>query len=220
MGTTWKRAPWQNRAHAGALLSQRLTAWSHAEHALVLGLPRGGVVVAAAVAQFLHLPLYTWAVRKIGHPGDPEYAIGAIAPGGVLLWDKNARHLDRHLLLKLVSEQNLELQRRQALYGDPPMETIQHHTLIVVDDGIATGLTMRAALESIRKTSPDRVVVAVPVIHQQIAQELRNSAVELIALAEVDELWSVGAWYQSFPAVDDQEVIDLLRATNAANRQP
>lgn len=218
MGITWNRPLWQDRAQAGALLSQKLAAWKHADRTLVLGLPRGGVVVAAAVAEHLHLPLYSWSVRKIAHPANPEYALGAIASGGVLIWDDDARILGAELRQRLISEQERELQRRQALYGDPPIETLQHHTLIVVDDGVATGLTIRAALHSIRKASPDRLVLAVPVIDQRIARQLRPSVSALIALAEVDDLWSVGVWYHSFHAVEDQQVIDLLTAAHAVNR--
>ena len=215
MGIIWKRPLWQDRAQAGALLSQKLTAWNHADRTLVLGLPRGGVVVAAAVANHLHLPLYSWSVRKIAHPANPEYALGAIASGGVLIWDDDAQRLTSELRQRLVSEQEHELQRRQALYGDPPVEMLQHHTLILVDDGVATGLTIRAALQSTRKAVPSRVILAVPVIDQRIAQHLRPSVSALIALAEVDDLWAVGVWYQSFQAVEDQQVIHLLTAAHA-----
>jgi putative phosphoribosyl transferase len=208
----WQRALWRDRADAGAQLATRLTGWRGDPNALVLGLPRGGVVVAAEIATRLQLPLHSWAVRKLAHPSNPELALGAIAAGDVLIWDEPFGRLDTKLRQQLVSEQQWELKRRQQLYNDPPVDALHGRPLIVVDDGVATGLTVRAALQSLRAAQPTRLVLAVPVIDRQVAQALKPAVDDLVALATVDDLWAVGAWYQHFDAVQDQQVISILAA--------
>ena len=211
----WQRALWQNRAEAGAQLADHLAQWNHDANAIVIGLPRGGIVVAAEVAKRLHLPLKSWAVRKISHPSNPELALGAIAPGDVLIWDEPFERLDPEQRQQLVQQQQQELLRRQQLYGDPAPQSLKNHPLIVVDDGVATGLTVRAALRSLEQTAPQRLILAVPVIDQQIARALRPMVHELVALAEVTNLWAVGSWYQHFEAVADDQVIRLLNKADA-----
>lgn len=208
----WQRALWRDRADAGAHLATRLTGWRGDPNALVLGLPRGGIVVAAEIATRLQLPLHSWAVRKLAHPSNPELALGAIAAGDVLIWDEPFGRLDTNLRQQLVSEQQWELKRRQQLYNDPPVDALHGRPLIVVDDGVATGLTVRAALQSLRSAQPTRLVLAVPVIDRQVAQALKPAVDDLVALATVDDLWAVGAWYQHFDAVQDQQVISILAA--------
>ena len=208
----WQRALWRDRADAGAHLAARLTGWRGDPNALVLGLPRGGIVVAAEIATRLQLPLHSWAVRKLAHPSNPELALGAIAAGDVLIWDEPFGRLDTKLRQQLVSEQQWELKRRQQLYNDPPVDALHGRPLIVVDDGVATGLTVRAALQSLRAAQPTRLVLAVPVIDRQVAQALKPAVDDLVALATVDDLWAVGAWYQHFDAVQDQQVISILAA--------
>lgn len=208
----WQRALWRDRADAGAHLATRLTGWRGDPNALVLGLPRGGIVVAAEIATRLQLPLHSWAVRKLAHPSNPELALGAIAAGDVLIWDEPFGRLDTKLRQQLVSEQQWELKRRQQLYNDPPVDALHGRPLIVVDDGVATGLTVRAALQSLRAAQATRLVLAVPVIDRQVAQALKPALDDLVALATVDDLWAVGAWYQHFDAVQDQQVISILAA--------
>ena len=211
-------ALWHDRAEAGRALAQRLIAWREHPRALVLGLPRGGVVVAAEVARTLELPLASWAVRKLAHPHAPELALGAIAPGGVLIWDEamaGAHGLDAALRQRIVAEQGRELERRRLLYGDPAPEALCDRPLLVVDDGVATGLTVRAALQSLRQAGPSRLVLAVPVIDRSIASRLRRELDQLVALAEVADLWAVGAWYERFAPVEDAEVLALINACNA-----
>jgi predicted phosphoribosyltransferase len=181
----------------------------------VIGLPRGGVAVAAEVAEQLHLPLASWAVRKLAHPAAPEVAVGAIAPGGVLIWDEpylRQLHLDPLLRRQLVAQQDDELRRRQRLFGDPPPASLRGRPLLVVDDGVATGLTVRAALESLRQAKPAQLVLAVPVIDQLVAARLRPLVDELVALAEVAGLMAVGAWYERFEQLDDAQVKALMAA--------
>jgi putative phosphoribosyl transferase len=209
-----RRPPlWQNRREAGLALAERLQAWRDQPGALVIGLPRGGVAVAAALAGGLHLPLAPWAVRKLGHPADPEVAIGAIAPGGVVLWDQASLRqlgLSPQQQARLVADQRRELERRQRLFGDPEPVALRDRPLLVVDDGVATGLTVRAALASLRQCQPRQLVLAVPVIDATVAQQLEPAVDGLVALARVRGLRSVGAWYGHFGQLEDARVLALL----------
>ncbi len=209
-----RRPPlWQNRREAGLALAERLQAWRDQPGALVIGLPRGGVAVAAALAGGLHLPLAPWAVRKLGHPADPEVAIGAIAPGGVVLWDQASLRqlgLSPQQQARLVADQRRELERRQRLFGDPEPVALRDRPLLVVDDGVATGLTVRAALASLRQCQPRQLVLAVPVIDETVAQQLEPAVDGLVALARVRGLRSVGAWYGHFGQLEDARVLALL----------
>lgn len=215
----WQRALWRDRAEAGVQLGEQLAHWRRDPQAWVLGLPRGGVVVAAEIARKLELPLHSWAVRKLAHPSNPELALGAIGPGGVQIWDEPFGRLDPELRQRLVAEQEWELRRRQQLYGDPSVEALQGRPLIVVDDGVATGLTVRAAIQSLRAANPSRLVLAVPVIDRQVAQQLKPQVDDLVALATVDDLWAVGSWYQQFETVHDQHVISILGAAHLSHRR-
>ena len=206
---------WRDRRQAGVALARHLQPWQAHPDALVIGLPRGGVVVAAEVARALQLPLASWAVRKLAHPAAPELAVGAIAPGGVLLWDEpylQQLHLDPALRRRLIAEQDAELRRRERLYGDPQPGVLRNRPLLVVDDGVATGLTVRAALQSLRQAGPSALVLAVPVIDRQVLPRLQPAVDELVALAVVDNLGAVGVWFERFEPVADQEVLDLLMA--------
>jgi putative phosphoribosyl transferase len=206
---------WDDRRDAGRALAERLVRWRGRSDARVVGLPRGGVVVAAEVAKALDLPLVSWAVRKVAHPQAPELAIGAIAPGGVLLWDEpylRQLQLDPLLRRHLVAEQDDELRRRQRLYGDPAPAALRGCHLLVVDDGIATGLTARAALQSLRLCRPASVVLAVPVLDGTVLPRLETLVDELEVLAVVDQLSAVGLWYRRFEQVADADVLALLTA--------
>lgn len=190
-----------------------LQGWQARRDALLLGLPRGGVAVAAAVADQLQLQLATWAVRKLTHPTAPEYAIGALAPLGVVLWDQEAVRrfsLSPDQQQRLVEAQLLELERRQQLYGDPSAASLRGRHLLVIDDGIATGLTVRAALTSLRRTDPASLVLAVPVVDHRVVPLLQPLVDELVALAVVDHLRAVGEWFGHFEQLRDQQVLALL----------
>jgi putative phosphoribosyl transferase len=204
---------WRDRQHAGQELANQLRSWRSLPEAVVVGLPRGGIVVAAELASALRLPLVSWAVRKLTHPTAPELALGAIAPGGVLIWDEpylHQWHLNPQLRRQLVLESDKELQRRQRLYGDPPLAALRGRPLLVVDDGVATGMTVMAALQSLRQAKPKRLVLAVPVIARSVAARLRAQVDQLVALEEADDLWAVGAWYEHFEPVEDGEVQALI----------
>lgn len=211
---------WRDRRQAGEALAAVLTAWRGDPSAVVIGLPRGGVVVAAAVAEALQLPLASWAVRKLAHPQAPEVAVGAIAPGGVLLWDEpylRQLHLDPQLRRQLVAAQDRELHRRQRLYGDPPAASLRGRSLLVVDDGVATGLTVRAALQSLRQTQPTHLVLAVPVIDERLVERLSPLVDQLVALAAVASLQAVGLWYEHFEPVPDHDVLTLMGSSRSLN---
>lgn len=211
--------PWADRRQAGeALARQLLREEPIPAPRLVLGLPRGGVVVAAPLATALGAPLQSWAVRKIALPQTPEVAIGAVAAGSsgpVVIWDAPERlpsGLSRADRFALVREPWQELLRRQHLYGDPEPAVLTDHWLVVVDDGIATGLTIRAALSALRDRRPRGIVLAVPVADRQVMTELRPLIERMVVLHPVVGLRAVGDHYHHFEPVDDQQVLATLAA--------
>jgi len=205
---------WIDRQEAGRALAARLAdRRGQGATTTLVALPRGGVAVAAAMAQELQLPLVTWAVRKLAHPSHPEYAIGALAPGGWVLWDEASVRLmglSRAQQQRLLAEQQAELERRQRTYADPPPEALRHRWLVVVDDGIATGLTAQAALRSLRQLQPAGLILAVPVLDRRVMLTLAPLTDRLEALAVVEGLEAVGCWYERFNQLDDDDVIQLL----------
>jgi putative phosphoribosyl transferase len=207
---------WRSRQEAGAALADRLRAqdWPKGETVL-LALPRGGVPVGAEVARRLGLPLATWSVRKVADPSWPELAIGAVAAGGVMVWrdgGERAAHNQERLARQQgwLQEEERELARRQALFGDPDPHHLQGRHLVVIDDGIATGMTVRAALLSLKRLQPASLTLAVPVVDREVAEELAPLVNRLEALALVDDLRAVGLWYEDFNQLSDGEVIALL----------
>jgi putative phosphoribosyl transferase len=215
---------WNNRQEAGQALAARFLAWDQ-PHALslLLALPRGGVPVAAAMAEVLGWPLATWSVRKVADPSWPELAIGAIAAGGVVVWrnggqraaSEREEQARRHGWLR---QEEQELVRRQALFGDPDPHTLRPRHLVVVDDGIATGMTVQAALRSLRRCEPASLTLAVPVVDREVARDLEPLVDRLEALAVVPDLRAVGLWYGAFEQLSDQQVLALL--PRAEHRQP
>jgi putative phosphoribosyl transferase len=203
---------WRDRTAAGRELAERWADLKGRNDTLLIGLPRGGVAVAAAMAAGLGLPLATWAVRKITDPSWPEVAIGAVAPGGVVLWGppEQATGLSRQQRSQLVRQQQAELLRRQSRYGDPDPRSLAGLHLVVVDDGIATGLTARAALVSLRRLGPASLGLAVPVVDRRLVPELEALVERLEMLAVVSHLQAVGPWYERFEQLDDNAVIKLL----------
>jgi len=215
---------WRDRRAAGRDLAQRWADIRGRGDTLLIGLPRGGVAVAAAMADVLALPLAPWAVRKIADPAWPEVAIGAVAPGGVVLWGapEHATGLSQRQLAQLVRQQQAELLRRQSRYGDPDPRSLAGRHLVVVDDGIATGLTAKAALLSLRRLGPASLGLAVPVVDRRLVPELEALVERLEILAVVPRLESVGPWYGRFEQLNDNAVIQLLaragRLTGAGRR--
>jgi predicted phosphoribosyltransferase len=189
---------------------------------LVLALPRGGVPVAAEVAKRLNVPLDVFVVRKLGLPGHPELAMGAIASGGVRVFNgqvMNSFRIPDEVVNAVTAEELIEIQRREKAYRDdlPPLE-LEGKTIILVDDGIATGSTMLAAVAALRQLNAARIVVAAPVIAGSTYYEIRRAADDVAAVIVPENFYAVGQWYEDFSQTSDNEVRDLL--AQAARRQP
>jgi len=215
---------WVNRYAAGIALAEAFRKGpGHRSNSLLLALPRGGVPVAAAMASQLHIPLATWSVRKIADPAEPEVAIGAIAAGDVLVWRDAERAPQWAALAERkgwLQTQHKELTRRQELLGDPAPEQLRHRHLIVVDDGIATGMSAMAALVSLGKVNAASLSLAIPVVDSNVAEQLAPWVDRLEALAYVEDLNAVGLWYQHFPQLSDSEVLDYLKSPRADYKAP
>lgn len=203
----------RDRTHAGRVLAGLLGGFKGQE-AIVLALPRGGVPVAYQVATSLGLPLDVFLVRKLGVPGHDEFAMGAIASGGVRVLNED---VVRQLAISADTIEAVEhrergiLDRRARLYrGDKPTPAVFGRTVILVDDGLATGATMKAAVAAVRNLRPERVVVAVPVAPEGTVHELRALADEVVCAAAPEPFWGVGRWYESFPQTSDEEVKNFL----------
>ncbi len=208
-------ARFRDRTSAGQRLAAKLLSYANRSDVLVIGLPRGGVPVAAEVAKVLHAPMDICLVRKLGIPSHKELAMGAIASGGVqvlnddiLSWLKiSSKTIDEVAACEL-----RELQRRDRIYrGDRPPLEVRSRTLILVDDGLATGSTMRAAVSALKKQHPQRIVVAVPVATTDICQQMREIVDEVVCVMTPDPLYSIGFWYMNFAQTTDAEVCELLQ---------
>ncbi len=206
------RLPYEDRREAGRVLADALAHYRGRPHLLVLALPRGGVPVAYEVARALKAPLDVFVVRKLGFPGHEEYAMGAIASGGVRVMNPMpGMHVTPEEVAAAVARELPELQRRERLYrGQGPAPELQGRTVIVVDDGLATGATMHAALLGIRQQQPARLVMAVPVGAADSCEALQGVADEVVCVATPEPFRAVGLWYRQFPQTSDDEVRTLL----------
>ena len=205
----------RDRSDAGEQLAARLERARLGTNPIVLGLPRGGVVVAAPVARVLGAPLDVLVIRKLGSPSNAEYAVGAIGEGGVRVVDtKGLRGIGvtERSLAAIEREELRELARRTALYraGRPPLD-LSGKTALLVDDGVATGATARAACLVSRAIGARRTVLAVPVAPRDWTDNLADVADELIALSTPSPFWAVGQWYERFAQTTDEEVLAILR---------
>lgn len=204
----------RDRRHAGDLLAGLLAHYRSQDQTIVLGLPRGGVPVAAAVAHALALPLDVLLVHKIGAPSEPEFAVGAVAADGLLLLDEKTMgrmHISRTALEHAIAREREELSRRQQLYReDRPPLALKGMTTILVDDGLATGYTMLAAVRAVRQQRPARVVVAVPVAAREVLDRLRKEADEVVCAEVPPQLQAVGQFYQDFRQISDEQVVEEL----------
>ncbi|MEN8040239.1 MAG: phosphoribosyltransferase [Actinomycetota bacterium] len=209
-----ERDRFRDRADAGRRLAEMLRAYDRAPEAIVLGLPRGGVPVAAEIAAELSIPIDVLIVRKLGVPWYSEVAFGAIASGGIeVLNDSVVRSsgIDAEAIERVRREQTEELHRREDAYrGDRPPLDVTDKTVIVVDDGTATGATMRAAVEALRSAEPRKIVVAVGVSPPDVVRTLRKVADEVVSVLTPRDFMAVGAWYDDFRQTSDAEVIELL----------
>ncbi|HEU0031891.1 MAG TPA: phosphoribosyltransferase family protein [Kofleriaceae bacterium] len=209
-----------DRKAAGVALAQALLHLA-GQDAIVLGLPRGGVPVAAEVARVLGAPLDVWVVRKIGAPLQPELGVGAVAEGPAVIVDTDLMELlgiDRDEVLALARQEQAEVERRVVRFrGGRPAPQLEGRVVILVDDGIATGGTMRAAIRAIRKQRPRRLVLAVPVAAPDVLDSLRPEVDEVVCLHQVRDLRAVGLWYEDFRQVPDEVVVRMLDASHAAS---
>lgn len=204
----------KDRTEAGQLLANCLSPHAHQPHTLVLALPRGGVVVAFAIAQKLQLPLDICLVRKLGVPQHQELAMGAIAAGNIAIFNEaliEELRISPSAIAATIQAEKEELQRRERIYrGDRPRPPIQGQIIILVDDGMATGATLKAAIASVKREQPQSIIVAVPIASAQSCQDVEKEVNSLICLEKSDSLSCIGRWYQDFSQTTDAEVCDLL----------
>jgi putative phosphoribosyl transferase len=205
----------KNRVHAGQYLAERLVQYAGVSDAVVLGLPRGGVVVAHEIAEKLALLLDIFLVRKLGVPGYEELAMGAIASGGIRVMNEEVLRQIRisDSEIEAVSRrEEMELKRREAAYrGNRPQLDVKGLTVILVDDGLATGSTMRAAVTALRRQKPGRIVIAVPTASPDVCNEFRAEVDEILCGITPAPFHAVGAWYEDFSQTTDEEVQQLLK---------
>lgn len=205
----------RNRIEAGRLLAEKMARYANQPSVLVLGLPRGGVPVAFEVAKALRVPLDVFVVRKLGTPGRPELAMGAIATGGVRVLNQEvvgALRISEEKIDAVTADETRELERRELAYrGSYSVPEVRGKTVILIDDGIATGSTVRAAVCALKAQHPARLIIAVPVAAGSAYRELRPEVDELVALMTPEKFYGVGEWYQDFNQTSDRQVTDLLR---------
>ena len=209
------RARFADRSAAGAVLARLLGHLAGAPRLVVLALPRGGVEVGAVVAAALDAPLDVLLVRKLGVPGHEELALGAIASGGVRLLNQDvvrALRISPEIIDQVTVIELDELQRREREYRDGlPAPDVRGRTVILIDDGLATGASMRVAVAALRQRGPARIVVAVPVASPATCDEFRYEVDEVVCARTPDPFYAVGLWYEDFSQTTDEEVRDLLR---------
>jgi putative phosphoribosyl transferase len=207
-------ARFQNRTEAGQQLATRLKAYANRPEVLVLGLPRGGVPVAYEVARALNAPLDICLVRKLGVPGHKELAMGAIASGGVRVLNYDVVSwlgISGKTIDEVAARELKELQRRDRAYrGDRPQPDIRNRIVILVDDGIATGSTIRAAISVLESQNPAYVIVAVPVAPPETCEALKSEVDEVVCLMTPETFYAIGVWYEDFSQTTDEEVRALL----------
>ncbi|MBA5874325.1 MAG: phosphoribosyltransferase [Nitrospira sp. CR1.2] len=210
----------RNREEAGELLAQELAAYRNDPAAILLALPRGGVAVAYQLSLALHLPLDVLITRKIGAPGNPEYALGAVSETGAVYWNREALAglslTDRDLAAAVQAQQE-EVARRVALYRQGrPFPPLKDRTVILVDDGLATGATFFASVATVRQAHPRRVIGAVPVAPHSTAEQARALVDQLVVLRTPEPFYAVGNFYRDFEQVEDREVLQYLNLAEEA----
>lgn len=207
-------ARFSDRRDAGRVLAQELTAYAGRSDVIVLALPRGGVPVAYEVALALNAPLDIFIVRKLGLPGHEELAIGAIASGGVRVRNEDIIHalnIPEAMINRVAQQELQELGRREQLYrGDRPMLDVQDKTVILIDDGLATGASMRAAVSGVRTQHPARIVIAVPTAAPETCNAFEFEVDEIVCAMTPEPFFGVGKWYENFSQITDEEVHTLL----------
>lgn len=212
----------RDRRHAGIMLANQLQAYRGDHHAVVLALPRGGVVVGQEVSLALHLPLDVFITRKIAAPESPEYAVGAVSETGAVYLNREAvraMQLSQEDLDGLIAAQRREIERRRTLYREGRgLPQLHHRTVILVDDGVATGATLFATLDALSALSPLRVVVALPVAPPSTAERIRALVDECVILSTPEPFSAVGCFFEEFDQVSDDEVVRTLHQADEALR--
>jgi putative phosphoribosyl transferase len=209
----------KDRADAGRKLAQELPGYGGRTDVIVLGLPRGGVPVAFEVAKALKAPLDIFLVRKLGAPSQKELAMGAIAPGGVRVLNHEvvqALNISDEIIETIAAEEQQELERREQAYrGDRPKPDVRGRTVILVDDGLATGASMRAAVIALRGQEPARIIVAVPTAAPETCEALKGEVDEIVCVATPQPFLGIGASYEEFSQMTDEEVREVLEQEGA-----
>jgi len=214
----------RNRTEAGRLLASNLARYANRPNVLILALPRGGAPVAFEIAQALKLPLDVFLVRKLGVPGQEELAMGAVASGNVRILQPEVIEglgIPRLAVEAVTAEETRELARRErAFRGDRPRPQVCGRNIILVDDGLATGSTMRAAVTALKLQRPERIIVAVPVADSETCDEIKNEVDEIICLRTPTSFYAVGLCYETFPQLTDEEVREFLRKADEVWASP
>ena len=210
----------KNREEAGELLAQELVAFRNDPDGILLALPRGGVTVAYQLSLALHLPLDVLITRKIGAPGNPEYALGAVSETGAVYWNQDALaglSLSTRDLAIAVQTQQQEVSRRVTLYRQGrPFPNLKDRTVIIVDDGLATGATFFASVATVRQAHPRRIIGAIPVGPRSTVEQARNLVDQLVVLRVPEPFYAVGNFYRDFEQVEDREVLQYLNLAEEA----
>ncbi|HEY2931926.1 MAG TPA: phosphoribosyltransferase [Acidobacteriota bacterium] len=211
-----------NRAQAGRALASQLTGYAGRPDVVILALPRGGVPVAYEVALQLHVPMDVFVVRKLGVPGHSELAMGALASGGVRVLNKDVLDslgIPGEMIDAVTERERPELERREHLYrAGRPLLPVEGRIIILIDDGLATGSTMRAAASALRRQAPQKIVVAVPVAPRSVREEFVREVDEVVCAETPEPFHAVGNWYRDFAQTTDKEVRELLERAEALSR--
>jgi putative phosphoribosyl transferase len=214
----------RDRADAGRQLAAHLTSYTGRTDVLVLALPRGGVPVAFQVSQALGAPLDVFLVRKLGVPGHEELAMGAIATGGTRVLNEDVvrgLHISAEIIETVAAREQRELERRERLYRNGlPAPEVRGRACVLVDDGLATGSTMRAAVAALRQQQPTRIAAAVPVAAPSTCEEFQAEVDEVVCALTPEPFYAVGLWYDDFSATTDDEICDLLRRSKIRDSTP
>jgi len=209
-----------NRAEAGQALAWRLGSYADRDDVVVLAVPRGGVPVGFEIAQVLHAPLDIFLLRKLGVPGHPEFAFGAIASGGVRVLDRQtlrSLRISQADVVAVMAREQQELKRRELAYrGNEPRLSVVGKTAIVVDDGVATGASMLAGIHALRELHPAKIVIAVPVAAPAAYLRLANEVDQIVCVAVPEDFRAVGQFYDDFTQIEDEEVIRLLEKNRSS----
>ncbi len=209
----------RNRTEAGELLASQLTRYANRPDVLVLGIPHGGVIVAFEVAKALNAPLDICLVRKLGVPGNPELAIGAVAAGGFEVLNEDLLdwlRISGHTIAQVADLELQELQHHDLIYrGDRSPLDIRERIIILVDDGLSTGAMMRAAIGMLKPQHPQQIIIAVPVAPLDICNELRTEVDGVVCLITPEQFGGIGLWYEDFTQTTDEQVCELLIGSNS-----